>query len=179
MSRLGKRKLNIPTGVTVTVTGSSVVVRGPKGELTMNTRPEIDVVVTGEEATTVVKKETKESPALWGTTNSLLSSMLKGVTEGYEKKLELVGVGYRASTSGNTLTLTLGYSHPISFVAPEGITIEVVDNKNITISGIDKQLVGQVAAKIRAFRKPEPYKGKGVKYIDEYVRRKAGKAGKV
>src|SRR3989344_5574141 len=179
MSRIGKRKLNIPEGVMVSVAGNTVSVKGLKGELSMQKRLEIDVVVKDQEVSTIVKKETKETPALWGTTNALIQSMIKGVTEGYEKKLELVGVGYRATATDDGLSLTLGYSHPVVYTAPEGIKIQVLDNKNITISGIDKQLVGQVAAEIRAFRKPEPYKGKGIKYSNEYVRRKAGKAGKV
>lgn len=179
MSRLGKKEILIPDGVTVEVNGSDVKVKGPKGELTYTARPEIKVELQDNAVVTSVKHNTKNSSAYWGLVRSLISNMVQGVSEGYEKKLELVGVGYRARKSGNGVSITVGYSHPVEFEAPEGIELEVVDEKNVTIKGSDKQLVGQTAAKIRSFRKPEPYKGKGIRYSGEVVRRKAGKAGKV
>lgn len=179
MSRLGRRKIQIPNQVEVEITGSKVTVKGPKGELSMDVRPEIEVVKKENELETNVKIPTKESNAFWGLTWSLLNNMIIGVTEGYEKKLELVGVGYRATGAADGVNLTLGYSHPVEFKTPEGIELEVIDNKNITVRGTDKQLVGQTAAKIRALRKPEPYKGKGIRYSDEIIKLKPGKAGKV
>ncbi|EKD99739.1 MAG: 50S ribosomal protein L6 [uncultured bacterium] len=179
MSRLGRKPISIPQGVTVTVNGNVVAVKGSKGELTYNARPEIEVIIKDTEVVTSIVKETKESNAYWGLVRSLIASMIKGVTEGYEKKLELVGVGYRAKGIANGASLSLGFSHPIEFMAPAGIKIDVIDTQNITISGVDKQLVGLVAANIRKLRKPEPYKGKGIRYAGEVVRRKAGKSGKV
>lgn len=179
MSRIGKLPISIPAGVTVTVEKAVVKVKGPKGELTAKVRPEVAVTVEGDVAKIVTKIETKATSAYWGLTRALLANMIKGVTEGFEKKLELSGVGYRAKASGNGITLTLGFSHPVEFPAPQGITFEVPDQTNIIIKGADKQLVGQTAAKIRTYRKPEPYKGKGIKYEGEVVRRKAGKSGKV
>jgi large subunit ribosomal protein L6 len=179
MSRIGKNPILIPAGVTVTVQGSEVTVKGLKGELKTITRPEIQAKVEENKIVLSPKIETKDTNAYWGLTRALIANMVKGVTEGFEKKLELVGVGYRAKSSANGITLSLGFSHPIEFPAPQGITIEVADNTNITIKGFDKQVVGQTAAKIRSFKKPEPYKGKGVRYAGEVVRRKAGKSGKV
>ncbi|HSX39476.1 MAG TPA: 50S ribosomal protein L6 [Candidatus Saccharimonadales bacterium] len=179
MSRIGKMLITIPQGVTVTVENTVVKVKGPKGELSVTLRPEVEANVSGQELRVTTKVESKNTSAYWGLTRALLANMVKGVTEGFEKKLELIGVGYRAKENGKNITLTLGFSHPVEFPAPEGITLEVVDTQNVTIKGIDKQLVGQTAAKIRAFRKPEPYKGKGIKYAGEFVRRKVGKSGKV
>ncbi len=179
MSRLGKKEILIPAGVTVEVKGSTINVKGPKGELTYDFRSEISIVVNDNVIVTSVKHATKNASAYWGLVWALVSNMVLGVSEGFEKKLELVGVGYRVKQSGKNVTITVGYSHPIEFSAPEGTVLEVVDEKNMTVKGVDKQLVGQTAAKIRSFRKPEPYKGKGIKYAGEVVRRKAGKTGKV
>lgn len=179
MSRIGKMPVKIPSGVTVEINQNLVKVKGPKGELDMKVRPEIKVKSENDEIIAEVAIKTANTPAYWGLTRALIASMVKGVTEGYEKKLEIVGVGYRAAAAGSGVSLSLGFSHPIVFEAPEGIKFEVPDSQNITISGSDKQLVGQTAAKIRALRKPEPYKGKGIKYSDETIRRKAGKSGKV
>jgi len=180
MSRVGKMPIEIPQGVTVEITGSEVFVKGPKGNLSF--KFEDDVLVKIEDSFVKVEmvEKSKKSPAIWGTTRAMIANMIKGVTEGFEKKLELVGVGYRAKqVSPNDITLAVGFSHPVDFKAPQGVEFQVVDNTHITIFGIDKQLVGLTAAKIRKIRKPEPYKGKGIRYEGEVVRRKAGKAGKV
>ncbi len=180
MSRIGKMPIEIPQGVTVDINGNEIIVKGGKGTLSL--RFEKDVTVKIEEGLVKVEMvgKSKKSPAMWGTTRALISNMIKGVSDGFEKKLELVGVGYRAkSVSPNEINLTVGFSHPVDYKAPEGVEFQVVDNTHITISGIDKNLVGLTAAKIRKIRKPEPYKGKGIRYEGEVVRRKAGKAGKV
>lgn len=179
MSRIGKMPIEIPAGITVTIDGSKVVVKGPKAELTEVIRPEIKAKVEENHVVFTVGKNVKNASAYWGLARALVANMVKGVNDGFEKKLELVGVGYRAKPSGNGVTLTVGFSHPVEFPAPEGIKIEVVDQQNIVIKGADKQLVGLTAAKIRKIRKPEPYKGKGIKYAGEVIRRKAGKSGKV
>ncbi len=180
MSRIGKTAIQIPADVTVALNGSAINVKGPKGELSYGIRPEIEVSVEEGKVTSKIKMDTKKSNALWGTTNALIKSMVVGVTNGYEKKLELVGVGYRVnSVNPSKISLAVGYSHPVEFSAPEGVTMEVIENREIVIKGIDKQLVGLAASQIRKVRKPEPYKGKGIKYSDEIVRRKAGKSGKV
>jgi len=180
MSRIGKKPILIPKEVTVTVNASSVEVKGPKGVLNMKVRPEIKVVVEGDKVLTSIERDTKRSSAYWGLTSSVLSNMIVGVTRGYEKKLELSGVGYRAKQEGKDgVSLSVGYSRPVVYRAFGGVEIEVVDQQNITVRGIDKQLVGLVAANIRKVRKPEPYKGKGIKYVGEVIRRKVGKSGKV
>lgn len=179
MSRLGKKPIEILAGASVVITGSHVDVKGPKGALTLDIRPEIKAAVKDNQVVVSVEKEVKESKAYWGLTRSLIANMVLGVTQGFEKKLELVGVGYRAKTSADGISLSVGYSHSVEFKTPVGIKLDVVDNQNITISGADKQQVGAVAATIRKIRKPEPYKGKGIKYSDEVVRRKVGKSGKV
>lgn len=180
MSRIGKTAIQIPVGVTVSLNGNKIVVKGPKGELAYTLRPEIEVTVEEGKVTSKIKTDTKKSNALWGTTNALIKSMVVGVTNGYEKKLELVGVGYRVnSVNPSKISLAVGYSHPVEFLAPEGVTIEVIENREIVLKGIDKQLVGLAASQIRKVRRPEPYKGKGIKYSDEVIRRKAGKSGKV
>ncbi len=179
MSRIGKKPITIPEGVTVEVKDSTVTVKGPKGELSRTLRPEIKAVVEDGELVLSLKRETNETSALWGTARAIIANMVQGVTEGYQKRLQIVGVGYRAKGDGNGATISIGYSHPVEFVAPEGIKVEVEDNTNLIVSGIDKQLVGLTAAKLRAIRGPEPYKGKGIKYVDEVIRRKAGKSGKV
>lgn len=176
MSRIGRKPIPIVTGVKVQKTDHAVKVIGPKGELSATVHPEIGFEIKDNQILVTRSSDTKEFRALHGLWRALMQNMIKGVTEGYGKKLELVGVGYRAEMKGKKLQLALGYSHPILFGPPEGIKIETPTQTNISISGIDKQLVGQVAAKIRSFRLPEPYKGKGVKYEGEYIRRKAGKA---
>lgn len=179
MSRIGRKNIIIPSGVTVNITGDDVVVKGPKGELTYTTRPEISVAVEGDQVVCKVVQDTKGVGSYWGLTRALIANMVKGVTEGFQRELELVGVGYRAkSDSPNKISLSVGYSNPVEFEAPEGISLEVEDQKKIKITGIDKNIVGLTAARIRKIRKPEPYKGKGIKYVDEVVRRKAGKTGK-
>lgn len=179
MSRLGKKPVQIPTGVTVSLEGNLIKVKGPKGELSYSHRPEIGVKVDSAQVTFKIIKPTKASNAYWGMSRALVANMVQGVVEGYSKELEIIGVGYRVNQESPTkLSISVGYSKPVEFEAPAGITFEVEDNKKIKITGIDKQLVGLTAALIRKIRKPEPYKGKGIKYIDEVIRRKAGKAGK-
>ncbi|MCF7844268.1 MAG: 50S ribosomal protein L6 [Kiritimatiellales bacterium] len=178
MSRIGKQAVALPSGVTVEVTGAVVNVKGPKGELSYTHLPEVSVKVDGDLVLVERKNDLAQSRARHGLTRQLVANMIQGVSEGYEKQLEIIGVGYKAQVQGKKLTLNLGHSHPIDYAIPEGIEVAQDEkNKNILIvRGIDKQLVGQVAADIRDFRKPEPYKGKGVRYVDEHVRRKVGKA---
>lgn len=175
MSRVGKLPVPIPKDVDVQLKDGLMTVKGPKGELTRKLHPE--VLVTVEEEQIVVKRpsESKEHRSLHGLTRALIANMVDGVYTGFQKKLEIVGVGYRAEMKKRGLLLTLGYSHQILFTPPEGVEITVEKDNSITVSGIDRELVGQVAAKIRSFRKPEPYKGKGIRYSDETIRRKAGK----
>jgi large subunit ribosomal protein L6 len=177
MSRIGKLPIPIPSGVQVDLREQQVTVKGPKGQLSLAVHPAVSVQV--EDGRLVCRRgsDEKSHRALHGLTRSLLNNMVQGVVRGFERRLELVGVGYRASMLGPNLNLALGYSHPILYPVPPGIKIEVKDQTQITVAGIDKQLVGAVAAKIRGFRPPEPYKGKGVKYAEERIRRKAGKAG--
>jgi len=180
MSKIGKTPINIPQGVSVTVKDNTVNVTGPKGNFVHKFPMGITVVVIENEVKVGQvgsEKEKYESKALWGLTRALLANMVKGVSSGFEKKLELSGVGYRAQSSGSELTLSLGFSHPVKFNAPTGITFRV-DGNFIIIEGADKALIGDLAAKIRSVRKPEPYKGKGIKYFGERIRRKAGKAAK-
>jgi len=176
VSRIGKKPVVIPKGITVTVKDGSVNVKGPKGELVRTIHPQLAVEVKGQEVLLTRPNEEKRVRALHGLWRALIQNMVSGVSEGYTRKLEIVGVGYRAEMKGTKLNLNVGYSHPILFGPPEGVKIETPTQTTITISGIDKQLVGLVAAKIRSFRVPEPYKGKGIKYEGEYIRRKAGKA---
>lgn len=178
MSRIGNRILSIPAGVEVTVAAdNTVTVKGSKGTLVQKFSNVIEIEVKDGTISTKRVNEVKHTKQLHGTTNSLLSSMLIGVNEGFKKELEIVGVGYKAALiEGNKINLSLGYSHPVEYTIPEGITVEIPKPTQITITGIDKCLVGEVAANIRAYRKPEPYKGKGVKYKDEYIIRKEGKA---
>jgi len=181
MSRIGKRKLTIPEGVIATVSGRTVQIKGPKGELAVVLPLGVVAEVGGSSITTGPESKDKEkflSPFL-GLANALINNALLGVKEGFSKKLELSGVGYRAKRTEKGISMTLGFSHPVDFEVPVGITVDVEDNTKITVSGIDKQLVGLVCAKIRELKKPEPYKGKGIRYATEVVRRKAGKAGKV
>jgi large subunit ribosomal protein L6 len=176
VSRIGRKPVNIPKGVSVKSADGALVVKGPKGELSAKVHPNIAVKLEGEQALLSRSSDSKKDRALHGLWRALLQNMVLGVTQGYSRKLEIVGVGYRAELKGKKLQLQIGYSHPILFNPPEGIKIDVPTQTNITISGADKQLVGLVAAKIRSFRQPEPYKGKGIKYEGEYIRRKAGKA---
>ncbi len=179
MSRIGNRELTIPAGTTVTVNGNTVVVKGAKGELSLEFKPLVTVEVKENTVVTNRVNEEKHTKQLHGTYNSLIQGMIQGVSEGYKKELEINGVGYRAKATGNKLDLSLGFSHPVVMEAPEGITVETPTQTEIIISGIDKQKVGQFASQVRAWRKPEPYKGKGIKYKDEQIIRKEGKtAGK-
>ena len=175
MSRIGNRKLAIPNGVTVTVDGNNVNVKGAKGELSYNFDELVNVNVTENEVEVTRKNETKTAKSLHGTTNSLIENMLEGVSNGFEKGLEINGVGYRFNVSGSKLTITAGFSHPVVMDVPAGLSVEQVSNTEITVKGIDKQKVSEFAANIRKWRKPEPYKGKGIRYKGEYVRRKEGK----
>lgn len=178
MSKIGRLPITIPQGVTITQDGAHLVVKGPKGELFYDLLPKIKVVIDGDQLTVSRSSEDKSVRALHGLTRALLANMVTGVTTGFTKNLELVGTGYRARLSGNNLILSLGYSHEIEFVPPQGITLKVENTNLITVSGFDIQAVGQAAAVIRSYRKPEPYKGKGIRYAGEVVRRKAGKAAK-
>lgn len=178
MSRIGKKPIKMPEGVTVNVDGNNVSVTGPKGTLQFSFRPEIKIAVSGGNASVDRVADTPKAKALHGLSRTLLENMIRGVTQGWNKGLELIGVGYRAAVEGRDLILNVGFSHPIKFPAPTGITFEVAENTKINVSGPDKQLVGETAAKIRRFRPPEPYKGKGIRYVGEVIRRKAGKAVK-
>ena len=176
MSRVGRKPITIAAGVKVEKQERQVTVKGPKGQLTAAVHPSIGFEIKDNQILVSRQSDLKTDRALHGLWRALMQNMVLGVTQGYTKKLELVGVGYRAEMKGKKLQLLLGFSHPILFQPPEGVTLEAPTQTNIVISGIDKQLVGLVAAKIRSFRPPEPYKGKGVKYEGEYIRRKAGKA---
>lgn len=175
MSRIGKRELVIPEGVTVNVNDKNVSVSGKLGEMSLDIKPGIEVIV--EDGKVLVKRsnDTKEQKQLHGTTNANISNMLIGVSTGFKKELEIQGVGYKFAVTGNTLTISAGYSHPVKLDAPKGIKIECPSQTELTISGYDKQSVGEFAAKVREVREPEPYKGKGIKYKDETIRRKEGK----
>ncbi len=179
MSRVGKMPIAIPAGVTVEIAENNLVtVKGPKGELSRQFAPEITVQVEDNVIVVTRPNDLKRIKALHGLTRALLNNMVIGVTDGFQKTLLIVGVGYKAAMAGKDLSLSLGYSHPITYVAPEGITIEVPEQTKIIVKGISKEVVGQVAAEIREFRQPEPYKGKGIKYDNEVIRRKVGKTGK-
>ena len=178
MSRIGKKPVTLPKGVTVTVTGSEAVVEGVKGKLTCPILGGITLDIQADSVTLLRANEEAQTRAYHGLTRALLNNAVVGVTEGWKKELDIVGVGYKAAMDGAKLKLELGYSHPINYEAPAGIQMSVEKNTHIVVIGIDRQLVGQVAADIRKFRKPEPYKGKGVMYTGEVIRRKAGKTGK-
>ncbi|MDY2787833.1 MAG: 50S ribosomal protein L6 [Atopobium sp.] len=178
MSRIGKKPVQIPSGVTVTVDGSKVSVKGSKGELSRTFSELVSIAQEGEEILVSRVDDSTESNAQQGLVRTLINNMVIGVSAGFEKQLELTGVGYRAALKGKDLELSLGYSHPVPYAAPEGITFEVPDNTHINVKGISKEQVGQVAAEIRAKRAPEPYKGKGIHYVGEHIRRKLGKAAK-
>ena len=178
MSRIGLKPIEIPAGVDVKVDGTTVTVKGPKGELTRNVHPNMAVAVEGNEVIVKRPNDEKENKSLHGLTRTLIHNMVLGVTEGFKKNLEVNGVGYRAAMQGKTLNLSLGYSHPVLYEAKEGVTIEVPAPNKIIVKGANKEDVGATAAKIREYRQPEPYKGKGIKYSDEVIRRKVGKTGK-
>ncbi len=176
MSRIGKQPVLLPAGVEVTIQDRQVTVKGPKGELKHEFLPEVKISQEGDVLKVEKTEETRDAAARFGLSRTLLSNMVVGVSEGFTKTLEIVGVGYRAALKGTDLDLQLGYSHPVAIKAPEGISFELPSQTQIIVKGIDKQLVGQVAADIRKLRKPEPYKGKGIRYKDEHIRRKLGKA---
>ena len=176
MSRIGRKPIAIPANVTVTVSGTKVTVKGPKGELSQQFHPETSVEIKGKEVIVSRKNNTGFHRSLHGTVRAVIANMIHGVAAGYEKKLEIIGVGYKAEPKGKMIQFNLGFSHPILFMPPAGIEVAVPAPTNVIIKGSDKQLVGQVATKIRSFKTPEPYKGKGIKYAEETVRRKAGKA---
>jgi large subunit ribosomal protein L6 len=175
MSRIGKKPVAIPSGVTAAIADGVLTVKGPKGTLTLGLRDEISYTIEGEVIVVKPANDSKQARAFWGMQRTLVDNLVTGVTAGYTKVLEITGVGYRANSQGKNLKLLLGYSHDVDFVVPEGIEIKTPDNTTIEISGIDKQKVGQVAAEIRRWRKPEPYKGKGIKYRGEFIFRKEGK----
>ncbi|WP_448585567.1 50S ribosomal protein L6 [Thermaurantiacus sp.] len=175
MSRIGKKPVPIPAGVTVAIEGGELRAKGPKGELRLPLAEEIRYAVEGETVTVRPANDSKRARAFWGMQRTLVSNLLVGVAEGFTKVLEISGVGYRASAQGNVLKLQLGYSHDVEFPVPEGISIRTPDQTTVEISGADRQQVGQVAAEIRRWRKPEPYKGKGIKYRGEFIFRKEGK----
>jgi large subunit ribosomal protein L6 len=178
MSRIGKLQIKVPDKVNITVHSSNIVVKGPKGELSKNFPNSIKIIQNDKTIQVVPIENIAESYQLYGTFRSLVHNMIIGVTQGFQKKLELQGVGYRSQIDGKTLILNVGYSHQVKILSPEGIKLSVEGNTNITVSGLDKELVGQIAADIRLVRPPEPYKGKGIRYQGEYVRKKVGKAGK-
>jgi large subunit ribosomal protein L6 len=175
MSRVGKKPVPVPKGVTAKVDGQKVSVKGAKGELNFTAPDDVSVVLDGEQIKVDPRNESKRARAMWGMSRSMINNLVVGVTKGYEKKLEITGVGYKAAMAGKNLQLALGYSHDISYVVPSGITITTPKPTEILVAGADKRQVGQVAAEIRAYRGPEPYKGKGVKYEGEFIFRKEGK----
>lgn len=182
MSRIGNKSITIPSGVEVTILDRLVTVKGPKGSLSFETSPAVTVEKVEEDGATVLRCRVqnplvKSQRSLWGTTRALIQNMVKGVTDGFSKSLEVVGVGYRANVQGNNVVFDVGYSHSVEFPLPTGIVASVEKNV-LTLQGVDRQLVGETAARVRRIRKPEPYKGTGIKYTDETIRRKAGKAGK-
>ncbi|MDF1596631.1 MAG: 50S ribosomal protein L6 [Acidimicrobiia bacterium] len=177
MSRIGKAPITVPSGVTIAIDGQKVTVKGPKGQLEREFHERVSIAESDGVLTVGRFNDERQSRAIHGLSRALLANMVTGVSDGYSKELSIVGVGYRAALKGNSIDLQLGFSHPVSVDAPSGITFEVPEPTKIIISGIDKEAVGQVASEIRALRPPEPYKGKGIRYTNEQVRRKAGKAG--
>jgi len=175
MSRIGKKPVPVPAGVTAAIEGKTLSVKGPKGTLSMSLADEVSYAVEDGSISVQPLNDTKRARSFWGMQRTLVQNLVTGVTEGYSKTLQITGVGYRANVQGKNLKLQLGYSHDVDFMIPEGITIATPDQTTVQISGIDKQKVGQVAAEIRRWRKPEPYKGKGIKYAGEYIFRKEGK----
>ncbi|RIW29975.1 50S ribosomal protein L6 [Bacillus salacetis] len=178
MSRVGKKPIELPEGVTITTDANNVTVKGPKGELSRTFSPDMNIEIQENVVNITRPSESKEHRSLHGTTRALISNMVEGVSKGFERNLELIGVGYRAQKQGSKLVLNVGYSHPVEFEPENGIEIEVPANTKISIKGIDKERVGAIASNIRAVRPPEPYKGKGIRYEGEHVRRKEGKTGK-
>ncbi|CAI3431166.1 50S ribosomal protein L6 [Enterococcus cecorum] len=178
MSRIGNKVVVLPQGVEVKQNGNEVTVKGPKGELTRTFSEDIKMNIEGNEVTFTRPNDSKEMKTIHGTTRAIFHNMVVGVSEGFQKALELIGVGYRAQLQGSKLVLNVGYSHPVEITAPAGITFEVPSNTQVVVKGISKEAVGEIAANIRGVRPPEPYKGKGIRYVGEYVRRKEGKTGK-
>ena len=178
MSRIGKLPIKVPDKVNVTIDSTNITVKGPKGELSKSLPSSIKVIQNDKSISVIPVEGISNSYQLYGTYRSLINNMVTGVTHGFQKKLELQGVGYRSQIDGKTLVLSVGYSHQVKILSPEGIKLSVEGNTNVTVSGLDKELVGQIAANIRLVRPPEPYKGKGIRYQGEYVRKKVGKAGK-
>jgi large subunit ribosomal protein L6 len=177
MSRIGKRPIPVPDKVTVTIEGQTVTVKGPKGELSRTLPPEVEILLDGETVLVNRRNESRPARQRHGLCRTLIANMVEGVSQGFIKKLEIQGVGYRAAVQGKILNLAMGYSHPVNIDPPEGISFLVEGTTNVTVSGIDKEVVGNTAARIRAVRPPEPYKGKGIRYAGEIVRRKVGKTG--
>lgn len=175
MSRIGKKPVSVPSGVTATVSGQTVEVKGPKGALSFTATDDVTLVVEGGEVSVKPRGTSKRARQQWGMARSMVANLVEGVTKGFRKELEINGVGYRAAVQGSNLKLQLGYSHEVNFEVPKGVTVTTPKQTEIIIEGIDPQLVGQVAANIREWRRPEPYKGKGIKYKDEYIFRKEGK----
>ncbi|MGY3724137.1 LSU ribosomal protein L6P [Granulicatella balaenopterae] len=178
MSRIGNKPVVIPAGVTIDLKDNTVTVKGPKGELSYTFNPAITLTQNEGEVVFARPDDSKENKTIHGTTRAIFNNMVVGVTEGFQKELDLIGVGYRAQLQGNKLVLNVGYSHPVEFTPEEGLVVEVPSNTKIIVKGYDKQKVGELAANIRGVRPPEPYKGKGIRYVDEFVRRKEGKTGK-
>lgn len=178
MSRIGKRPISIPNKVTITIDGQSVTVKGPKGELSRVLPKEVEVTQEGENISVKRRDESRVARQRHGLSRTLVANMVDGVSEGFQRRLEIIGVGYRAQVQGRNLTLNVGYSNPVQIEPPEGIQFAVENNTNVIVTGIDKEVVGNTAARIRAVRPPEPYKGKGIRYAGEAIKRKAGKAGK-
>jgi large subunit ribosomal protein L6 len=177
MSRIGKKPIPLPEKVKLTIAGSQITVQGEKGKLSHNIHPSVELHLENGVATVVKKQEDKHTDAVQGLTRSIVANMVTGVNTGFQRNLEVNGIGYRAAVSGNVLALTLGYSHPVNYDLPDGVSATVDKSNVITLSSIDKELLGQTAAKIRKLRSPEPYKGKGIKYAEEHIQRKAGKTG--
>jgi large subunit ribosomal protein L6 len=178
MSRIGKRPIPVPDKVSIAISGQTVSVKGPKGELSRSLVPEVLIEQESETLHVKCREESRIARQRHGLSRTLVANMVEGVSQGFQKRLEIQGVGYRAQMQGNNLVLSMGYSHPVTIEPPQGIQIAVENNTNVIISGIDKEIVGNIAASIRAVRPPEPYKGKGIRYSGEFVRRKVGKAGK-
>ena len=175
MSRIGKKPIELPSGVEASVSGHTVSVKGPKGTREFTATDDVSIAVDGNVVSVEPRGKSKRARQQWGMSRTMVANLVTGVTDGFKKELEINGVGYRAQMQGNNLTLNLGLSHDVNFAVPEGVTVTVPKNTQIIVEGIDQQLVGQVAANIREWRKPEPYKGKGIKYLDEYIFRKEGK----
>ncbi len=175
MSRIGKRPVELPSGVSATVSGQTVEVKGPKGTRSFTATDDVTITLNGSEVTVAPRGSSKRARQQWGLSRTMVANLVQGVTDGFKRELEINGVGYRAAIQGNVLKLSLGYSHEVNFDVPEGVTITTPKQTEIVVEGMDQQLVGQVAANIRKWRAPEPYKGKGIKYKDEYIFRKEGK----